>query len=95
MGGPSGANASEDAGSKPTPEIVGREESHVLTSGALVIEGAPGIGKTTLWREALRLLDERGFRILRAMPAASEAGLALSTLTGMPLVTVQVSGLWQ
>ena len=69
MGGPSAAGASEDAGSKPTPEVVGREEelaqierfveSHVLTSGALVIEGAAGIGKTTLWREALRLLDER------------------------------------
>lgn len=93
MGGPSAAGASEDAGSKPTPEVVGREEelaqierfveSHVLTSGALVIEGAAGIGKTTLWREVLRLLDDRGFRILRATPAASEAGLALSTLTDL------------
>ena len=70
MGGPSAAGASEDAGSKPTPEVVGREEelaqierfveSHVLTSGALVIEGAAGIGKTTLWREVLRLLEGSG-----------------------------------
>lgn len=87
------ARGDEHAGSTRTANVVGREEeltqiqrfveSHAVTSSALVIEGAPGIGKTTLWREALRLLDARGFRILRATPSASETALPLSALTDL------------
>jgi DNA-binding CsgD family transcriptional regulator len=43
---------------------------------ALVIEGEAGIGKTTLWSEALREVDARGLRILQAQPAESEAMLS-------------------
>jgi len=73
--------------------VVGREdeleqlarfvETHAVSSGALLLEGAAGIGKTTLWREGLRLLDASGFRILRAAPAASEATLSYSGLTDL------------
>ena len=52
---------------------------------ALLIEGEAGIGKTTVWLEALRLADETGLRVLRARPAEAEARLsyvALADLVG-------------
>ena len=74
-------------------EIVGREEeleqmarfveSHAPSNGALVIEGTAGIGKTTLWREGLRLLETAAYRVLRATPGASEVALSLSGLTDL------------
>ena len=39
----------------------------------LVLEGEAGIGKTTLWREARRLAEERGALVLRCRPSAAEA----------------------
>jgi hypothetical protein len=39
----------------------------------LVIEGDPGIGKTTVWLEAIRRAQAKSFRVLRAGPAESEA----------------------
>ena len=41
----------------------------------LVIEGEPGIGKTTLWTEAAGRARETGWRVLSCRPAASDAGL--------------------
>jgi ATP/maltotriose-dependent transcriptional regulator MalT len=52
---------------------------------ALAIEGEPGIGKTTLWLEAVRAAEERGYRVLQARPAQAEAELsyvALGDLVG-------------
>src|SRR5215831_402902 len=42
---------------------------------ALVIEGEPGIGKTTLWAEATGRARAAGWRVLSCRPAASDAGL--------------------
>ena len=71
-------------------EVVGREEelgriadfvdAHRGKPGALVIQGQAGIGKTTLWRQAVRSLDAAGFRVVQATPAASEASLSLAAL---------------
>ncbi|HUQ21585.1 MAG TPA: AAA family ATPase, partial [Gaiellaceae bacterium] len=36
---------------------------------ALLVEGEPGIGKTTLWLHAARAAELRGHRVLRAEPA--------------------------
>jgi DNA-binding CsgD family transcriptional regulator len=47
---------------------------------ALVIAGDAGIGKTTLWLDALRRAGERGFRVLAARAAAAESVLAYTTL---------------
>jgi DNA-binding CsgD family transcriptional regulator len=47
---------------------------------ALLIEGGAGIGKTTLWRRGVELADERGWRVLTASPAASEARLPFSAI---------------
>ena len=72
-------------------DVVGRDEELVrirefLGPGArdrpaaLVLEGEAGIGKTALWRAALGLAGEHGFRVLTATPAASERGLPFAGL---------------
>lgn len=43
---------------------------------SLVLEGEPGIGKTTLWLEGVRRAEARGFRVLRASPAAPDQQLS-------------------
>jgi predicted ATPase len=48
-------------------------------SGAFVVEGEPGIGKTVLWREVVARAEGRG-RVLRAAPAESEALLSYAAL---------------
>jgi AAA ATPase domain len=69
-----------------TAEIVGREQEldrlHALLDSraqgvaALVLEGEPGIGKSTLWLAGLELAREHGFLILSSRPAEAERGLA-------------------
>jgi DNA-binding CsgD family transcriptional regulator len=74
-------------------EVVGRERElgsaadflQELERGpaALVIEGEAGIGKTTLWLEAVRAAEARGFRVLQARPAESEAKLSYAVLADL------------
>ena len=57
----------------------------------LVIVGDPGIGKTTVWLEAIRRAEEKSFRVLKATPAENEAKLpyaALGDLFGEAFATV-------
>jgi len=49
----------------------------------LVIEGEPGIGKTTVWLETVRLARERGYRVLQARPAEAEAELSYAALADL------------
>jgi DNA-binding CsgD family transcriptional regulator len=73
--------------------IVGREVELEALEGflgllreraaALVIEGEAGIGKTTLWLEAARMAESRGFRVLQAHPAESEATLSYAALADL------------
>ena len=74
------------------PEIVGRDEAlcaissfleQSTASRALVIEGEAGIGKTTLWRRAVRAASDNGCRVLEARPSAAESGLAFSGLVDL------------
>ncbi|MGH2885212.1 MAG: helix-turn-helix transcriptional regulator [Solirubrobacteraceae bacterium] len=46
----------------------------------IAIEGAPGIGKTTVWRHALGSARARGYRVLEAAPSEADAALAFSGL---------------
>ncbi|MEH3142744.1 MAG: AAA family ATPase [Mycobacterium kyogaense] len=46
----------------------------------LVIEGEPGIGKTTAWREIIDRAQRSGFRVLRTRPSAAETGVAYAGL---------------
>lgn len=50
---------------------------------ALLIEGEPGIGKTTLWLEALRAAESRSYRVLKARPAEAEASLSFSAIADL------------
>ncbi len=43
---------------------------------ALFLEGAPGIGKTRLWSEGIRLARTRGYRVVATRPAETDAELA-------------------
>jgi len=73
-----------------TSGIVGREtelaalrdfvERDVEGPHALVLEGEPGIGKSTLWLAGVALARARGYRVLVSRPAEAEAGLAFAGL---------------
>jgi hypothetical protein len=55
---------------------------NVIPNGlaSLVIEGEPGIGKTTLWQEALARGKAQGYRVLSCRPAEAEAKLSFAAL---------------
>ena len=50
---------------------------------ALVVEGEPGIGKTTVWFEAIDQALERGFHVLSACPAESESADGYASLADL------------
>jgi DNA-binding CsgD family transcriptional regulator len=50
---------------------------------ALAVVGEPGIGKTTVWREAARRAGEAGACVLSCRPAAAEAKFSFSALTDL------------
>jgi len=61
---------------------------HILdTAGddpfALLIGGAEGIGKTTVWKTAVSLASERGRRVLTARPVESEATFAFAAVADL------------
>jgi DNA-binding CsgD family transcriptional regulator len=76
------------------------EVAEVLAGGAvhptaLVLEGEPGIGKTSLWEWGVAHAADRGFRVLAARAGAAEAGLPfaavidlLDTVTGEDLAAL-------
>jgi DNA-binding CsgD family transcriptional regulator len=90
------------AGGAGSMRLVGRTlesatvEAMLAESGhrhaALVIEGEPGIGKSTLWLHAVRLAEERGFQLLSCAPAQAEAKLAFASLADL-LAPVAPTGL--
>ena len=72
-----------------TQGIVGRDDelaavaaflADAAAGSALVLAGEAGIGKTTVWRAGVQLAEERGFRVLEARPAESEAVLSFVAL---------------
>jgi DNA-binding NarL/FixJ family response regulator len=72
-------------GSRPTESrrIAGFLTSATSEPSALLIEGEPGIGKTTLWLAAVELAREKGFRVLSARAAAAESVLAYTALADL------------
>ena len=46
----------------------------------MILEGPPGIGRTSLWRSGVDLARDRGCRLLVARPAEAEAALSFSVL---------------
>ena len=69
--------------------VIGREPEFAVLSDfleagssvrALVLSGAPGIGKTTLWEAGIEVARERGLRVLSARPSGAEARLSFAAL---------------
>ena len=54
-----------------------------LGPAALVIEGEAGIGKTTVWQEAITAAEARSFKVLRAQPTEPEATLSYGALADL------------
>ena len=50
---------------------------------ALVVEGAPGIGKTTVWAAAIAAAASRGTRVLQARAAETEVQLSYAALADL------------
>jgi DNA-binding CsgD family transcriptional regulator len=73
--------------------VVGRERELALAAefldsasdgfAVLLLEGEPGIGKTTVWREIIRRAEERRFLVLSCRPAQTEAKLGLSAVADL------------
>jgi DNA-binding CsgD family transcriptional regulator len=73
--------------------VVGRESELAATDAllddackafmVLVLEGEPGIGKTTVWREALRRAAARGMPMLLTIPTQAEAALSFAGLADL------------
>lgn len=71
----------EPVGRQVERDLVGRLlDAGLGQATALVIGGAPGIGKTCLWRWSGEQARAKGFRVLRAQPAAAESKLAFAAL---------------
>src|SRR5262245_40291678 len=73
-----------------TGTIVGREreladlgeflDTVPACTSTLLIEGAPGIGKTTIWEAGVAGARGRGWRVLESRPVESEAKLSYAAL---------------
>ncbi|WFE47743.1 LuxR family transcriptional regulator [Verrucosispora sp. WMMD1129] len=73
-----------------TVPFVGREaqlarliDTITLRPGAVIVTGAPGVGKTRLAEEALRVLAGRGWRCLRGYAVAAGRDIPLAALSGI------------
>lgn len=60
--------------------VVGFLDRAAAAPTALVLEGEPGIGKSTLWLAAVAAARRRGLTVLSSRPAESERGLAYAGL---------------
>ena len=77
-------------GSRPELDVIGRQaelaalERFVaevaIAPAVLVLEGEAGIGKTTLWRQGIRLAQQRGFTVVEAQPVEAETKLAFTAI---------------
>jgi DNA-binding CsgD family transcriptional regulator len=54
-----------------------------MPSRALVLTGAPGIGKTTLWQAAMAVAGEHGVAVHAARPAEQEVRLAFAAVADL------------
>lgn len=54
-----------------------------LGPAMLLVEGEPGIGKTTLWRHGTAVAEQSGMRVLAVRPGEAERPLAFAGLAGL------------
>ena len=80
-------------GTIPSFELVGRAQELArlgefverlrARSGAVLVRGEPGIGKTVLWREAVAAAEREGFRVLVARCAEAEMPIPLGAVSDL------------
>ncbi|MCV7373514.1 AAA family ATPase [Mycolicibacterium arabiense] len=79
-------------GDVPGGTVIRTEDSHAVDAllaaasvgpCALVIGGEPGIGKTTLWAEAVELARAKGHRVLTARSGEAESVLAYAAVADL------------
>jgi ATP/maltotriose-dependent transcriptional regulator MalT len=71
-------------GREPELRAVGRFLDGVPEGACgLVLEGAPGIGKTTVWRDVFAQADARGLPVLACRPVEAETKLAFASLADL------------
>ncbi|MET0453624.1 MAG: LuxR C-terminal-related transcriptional regulator [Mycobacterium sp.] len=58
-------------------------DAATVAPAGLIFEGEAGIGKTTLWLDAIDQARERGFSVLTSRPAATESVLAYTSLADL------------
>jgi DNA-binding CsgD family transcriptional regulator len=76
--------ASEIVGRRVELEAIDPFLDRVTGGGAaLVFEGGPGIGKTTVWREAVIRATVRGYTVLPCHPVEPETKLAFASLADL------------
>ncbi|HEX8110353.1 MAG TPA: AAA family ATPase, partial [Kofleriaceae bacterium] len=75
--------------------VVGFLDRAAAAPTALVLEGEPGIGKSTLWLAAVAAARRRGLTVLSSRPAESEHGLAYAGLGDLfdPILDVVIGEL--
>jgi DNA-binding CsgD family transcriptional regulator len=77
-------------GLERSSEIIGRDPDRRVVTGflceiasgsvALVIEGDPGIGKSTIWRDGIAQARDRDCTVLMCQPAGAEARMSFAAL---------------
>ncbi len=72
-----GALVARDDELEAIRRLVDRADGSV---GALVLEGDPGVGKTSLWEQGLAFGHDRGMRVLVARASEAETGLPFAGL---------------
>src|SRR5829696_6082736 len=92
-GGAKGEFSDVSVSPSSTVSVIGREaelaaaerflESLPEGPAALVVEGEAGIGKTTVWREAIRRAEGPSYRVLSCRPAEPETKLSFSSLADL------------
>ncbi len=70
--------------------VIGREEELARLNAfledmaarpaAMLLEGEPGMGKTTLWRAGIEVAIDRSFRVLTASPTETETAMSFAAL---------------
>ena len=87
------ARTDQSAWGDLVPDVVGRTEElariagFVTSSGpgtrVLAVEGAPGVGKTTLWEAGVALARKNGMRVLTARSSGAETELCFSAVVDL------------
>lgn len=87
------ARTDQSAWADVVPDVVGRSDELARIADfvtcaepgtqVLVVDGAPGIGKTTLWEAGVTLARKRGMRVMTARSSGAETALCFAALVDL------------